>query len=225
MTGCGTVGAMAGRREAARIVLSAEERSELGGLSSRRKTARALERVRPATASARDLQAVDRSGLRGQGPRRRGAVHEPARSGDRAVRERKIPVLAAPGSGFSRRPKARRHGRRIDIETDNIPQLGHELRIADSDEVAWGFRFEAHHSEMMAPSSRILRWRLIGDIEQLAWSTSFGWFWSGSPQAVSGEIEPEGVVNEAVENGVGAGGVAEQGWITLLLISYPLKSG
>ena len=55
------------------------------------------------------------------------------------------------------------------------------------------------------------RWRFVSGIELSVRSTSFGWFRSGSAQAVAEEIEAVGVMDEAVENGVGIGRVADHG--------------
>jgi hypothetical protein len=45
----------------------------------------------------------------------------------------------------------------------------------------------------------------------VVWSTSLGRFRSRPPEAVAGEVEAVGVVDEAVEDGVGVGWVADHG--------------
>ena len=51
------------------------------------------------------------------------------------------------------------------------------------------------------------------DFDKVAGWRSILWYWSGAPapQALTGEIDAMGVVNKAVEDGVGIGRIANEG--------------
>ena len=82
----------------------------------------------------------------------------------------------------------------------------------DSDEVAQAFRFDgALDSDMMSPRAGA---SLAGDwCHRRCGSVNLSGDRLGAcaAQAVAGEIEAVGVVDEAVENGVGIGGIADHG--------------
>ena len=49
---------------------------------------------------------------------------------------------------------------------------------------------------------------MISDIDCVVWSSFLGLLWPGPAHAVAGQFDPVGIVNEAVEDGVGIGRIA-----------------
>jgi hypothetical protein len=67
------------------------------------------------------------------------------------------------------------------------------------------------------------RWRMICGIELGSRSIVGGPAGARASQAVAGEIDPVGVVDEAIEDGIGVGGIADQ-LVPLALPRALLKS-
>src|SRR5439155_859541 len=102
-------------RPKAPLVLTEAERATVESLATRARTRPHLARVRPATASHRDVQAVARPAPDREGPRHRRPLHESPRACRRAVRGREganpgagpRPAPAADAAGADRTPDAR----------------------------------------------------------------------------------------------------------------------
>jgi hypothetical protein len=80
---------------------------------------------------------------------------------------------------------------------------------ADSDEVPGIPTFVAQRSEMMSPGVRCLAGRQF--LHSVGQRSILGWLaGAGASQAVAGEIDPVGIVDDTIEDGVGVGGIADQ---------------